>query len=237
MRQLTSVVVRCALVLIFSLPAFAGPFNDIALQGDCPSGVCTGTPIGLTGTPGGFNLNLNIANFGAFGDPAGIFGSLFPSGTYSISNSAPITYSTGGVSCGANCFNLAGSANFTLYNGNGTVALAGILSPLTISQTSGGSGVFNEALAINLTILSGAAGGTLAHEFVGSDGILTLELLFQSTTGLGALTPSQNLFAGVQNGDLSPVNVPLPEPASLTLVGAGLLGFAALCRKKKLFPS
>jgi hypothetical protein len=105
--------------------------------------------------------------------------------------------------------------------------LTGDLWFSSISQTSGGSGILNDQLVINFAV----TGGSLAGAFSNGNGIVTLTIKFTTKQDLATLLKNQVLLAKVVSGAVFPV----PEPASLALLGASLLGLAGVAKKKKLF--
>ena len=107
----------------------------------------------------------------------------------------------------------------------GSDLLTGDLWLSDIVQT-GGSGVFNDQLVINFM----ATGGDLASSF-GNGGIVQLTIKFSTNQDLATILNNQTLLAKVISGAVFPV----PEPGSLPLLGASLLGFAGLVGRKRLF--
>lgn len=222
MRKLALVLLASAALFACVLPAFAGQVNEIVLSG---SG--TSKPVSFHGTGSGhFNVVFNINNLGAFGDPSGVFAGV--AGYYSILNGGATVSSMSPGACGTSgcVFVLTQSAPvaFTLGSSpGGNDLLTGSLELVDIVQT-GSAGVFNDALVINLTV----TGGSLQGLFAGNNGSVQLTIKFSSGQNLVNIAKNQAFLAEVISGAVFPV----PEPGSLTLLGAGLLGFAGLCRKK-----
>jgi len=220
MRRVWLVLLGVVVLLVGAAPAFAGTINEIVLGG-------TGFgPVKFTGDGVGnsFVVNFNIQNVVATG-----FGTLNSSGFYSIVQNGATVHNVPG-NCGTGCFMLSQSGPLAFSYGsapNMNDLLTGDLQLISISQTAMGGGIFNDQLIINLTV----TGGSLQSAFVTGNGIVQLTLKFQTTKSLASLLKSQVLLAKVTSGAVFPV----PEPASLALLGASLLGLAGLTKRKKLF--
>jgi hypothetical protein len=215
MKRTHLVLLAAVLLLVCAAPAFAG--NEIVL------GSSSGNPIKFVGTGGGnFKVNFNIVNLVATG-----FGTLSSSGFYSIVNNGATV--TSGGSCGSGCFMLNQTGPLLFKYGSlpgGSDLLTGNLVLTDLVQT-GGSGVFNDQLVINFT----ATGGDLQSAFGNGTGQLQLTIKFSTNQDLATILNNQTLLAKVISGAVFPV----PEPGSLPLLGASLLGFAGLFGRKRLF--
>lgn len=218
MKKLVLAMLASLVLLLCSAPAFAG--NEIVL------GSSTGAPIKFVGTghPGthDFNVTFNINNLLATG-----FGTLASSGFYSITNSGAILSSNG--SCGSGCFMLGQTAPLKFKYGSTAGAsdlLTGDLFFTDLVQTAMGGGIFNDSLVVNFSV----TGGDLASAFTTGNGIITLQIKFTTNQDLATILNGQTLLAKVVGGAVFPA----PEPASLVLMGAGLVGLASLGRKKLL---
>jgi hypothetical protein len=216
MRKTSLSWVAALVVLACSLPAFAG--SEISLLGSA------GAPIKFTGTGGGaFTVTFNITNLAAFGT-----GSLTSGpGFYSIVNNGATV--TSGASCGSGCFMLNQTGPLSFKYGSTAGAsdlLTGNLFLTDIVQTAMGGGVFNDSLVINFV----ATGGSLQSAFANNNGVVTLQIKFTTTQDLATIMSGKSLMAKVVSGAVFPVS----ENGTLTLMGAGLLGFAFFYKKKGL---
>lgn len=223
MRKPALVLLAFAILFACALPAFAGQVNEIVLSG---SG--SAKPVSFHGTGSGhFNVVFNINSLSAFGD--GVFAGAMPAPSYySILNAGATVSSMSPGACGTTgcVFMLTQSAPVAFTIGSspgGNDLLIGSLQLVDIVQNATG-GIFNDALVINLTV----TGGSLQNLFAGNNGSVQLTIKFSSGQDLTKILKGQTFLAEVISGGVFPV----PEPGSLTLLGAGLLGFAGLCRKK-----
>jgi hypothetical protein len=219
MRRALLWLLGVAILALCSAPAFAGSINDIVLNG---SG--NATPVSFVGTGGGdFDVNFDILNLTAVG-----FGTLHSSGYYSIVNNGAVVMSDG--TCGAGCWLLSQTMPLLFTYGthpNGSNLLTGDLDLVDITQTALKGGIFNDALVVNFT----ATGGSLQNKFRNGQGEIQLTIQFKTSQSLGSLGKNQMQLAKVVSGAVFPVS----EPASLAILGASLLGFVGLGKKKKLF--
>jgi len=197
-------LVAALLLVVCSLPAFAG--DEIDLESS------SGASIKFAGKDAGsLNVTFNTQDLVTTG-----FGTSASSGFYSIVNSgATVARET---SCRSGCYivNQTGAPAFRY----GSTAGAGDLLTknlflVDIAQTDMGGGVFNDSLVINFV----ATGGSLQR---------ALQIKFTTIQDLGTILSNHSVqMARVDSGPAFPV----PEPASLAMMGAGLLGLAGICKK------
>lgn len=186
-----------------------------------------------SGGSGNFTLSLSNLSGSAVGN-----GTLTSVGFYSIlQNGATINGSLSGPCSGSpsSCTFGITQSNDLLFKYGSTAGsgnlLTGDLQLVDLTQTpSTSTGVFNEALTVNLTSLS----GSLASAFSTGNGVVQLTLAFATTANLSTLSSGSVLKARVHSGSVNPLAV--PEPASLGLLGGGLLALGTLLRKKLFAP-
>ena len=153
-------------------------------------------------------------------------------GYYSLGGSPTITFTY----TGNNDWNVTQSAPlsfcFSSATGcGGTVYLEGNLQLVNFAQSSNGvTGTFNGNHAANLTMTS----GSLEDDF-GSNPIVDVVLNFQTSpqspnTLLTTLLNNTNTINGVSisSGQVDPT----PEPATIALVGGGLLAIGTVLRRR-----
>jgi hypothetical protein len=120
---------------------------------------------------------------------------------------------------------VAGTLNLDVMSG-AIDELSGTLNLVDLSQTFN-SGSIDNVLVANLTGLSGA----LASSFGGTGTVqVTIDL-----TGVGFLPTlaAPSSLAPISHGSITPTS-PTPEPASLLLLGSGLLSIGGLLRRRIL---
>jgi hypothetical protein len=228
MKNAALCLLAIVIMALLAYPASAGTIDNadqITLASTISQKVFAFTGDGV----GGFSLNLSGVRGKATGQ-----GTLNSSGLYSIlQNGATVSSNSTCASTASMCtFGLAQVSNVKFNYGstytNGSL-LSGFLQLVSITQTaSTRTGVFNESLVINLTNLS----GTLASKFTTGGGIVQITLDFLTGTKLQSLGLNKQAFAGLHGGTVNPT---IPEPASLALMGGGLLALAGLGMKKNLF--
>ena len=226
-----------SILLLVAAPAFAGQVTLGA----------SGTNGGLANSPtptlhftsnGGGNFTLTISTPASPNTTNGVasdtFGGAVENGYYSIVQTSGSI--TGSFNSGTGLFDITQtpSSNIMFYygdnapGGNDGAFLSGLLQLVSLQQTaSTKSGVFNEALVVNLTSIDPS--GSLMPYFSSGNGLVQLTLHFSSTTNLMTAASGTKLTAYISTGSV----VPAPEPASLVMLGTGLVAIAGLTRKLK----
>jgi len=201
--------------------------TNVGLGGSVSSltftGLGSGTQVGLSlGTLCDASHCPGTGSGSAFGD----------NGSYSITGSPTITLTY----LGNNDWNVTESAPLTFCFSSGTgcggtVFLEGDLQLVSFDQSSNGNtGTFNADHMHNLTL----TGGTLEGVF-GPNPVLDLLLNFQtspesSSSLLTTLLSNTDSIKGVavSSGEVDPT----PEPATIALVGGGLLAIGTVLRRR-----
>lgn len=232
MRRALFVLWAAVIVTLIAAPASA-QFSYIGLAGSAPGSLNFANAGG--GTQAGLSSGFTMTTSNIGGNAYGYGSFVGDNSTYSFSNTT--LASTGAPTCGpAGCtWAVTTTGSPLVFNfGPGGSLLTGTVTLVDLTQTTGGNGVFNDALLVNLTV----TGGSLAGSF-GSDGILQLIVNFKSgmnlqdlgdLTGCGGKACGTTVAGNIGGGSVTP----LPEPNSLALLGGGLLTLGGLARRKLL---
>lgn len=212
MRKLLLLV--CLLAALIALPAAAQ--TQITIDKPLP-----GNPLIFTGDGSG-NVTLTLTNCCTITGTALSTGDLVSQGFYTLdfTGSSPIQL----TSVGGGIFTVTQGGPIAFSYGTlpgGSDLLTGDLQLVSIGQT-GSVGVFNQNLTANLTNL----GGSLASAFGPPGGVFDITIRIASGVDLSTLEGSAT--ANISSGELTPT----PEPASLALLGGGLLSVGGFMRRK-----
>lgn len=147
----------------------------------------------------------------------------------SVTLTGPFSITPGLIpGCGASCYAVGGLGTFTVNGGDPLNTLSGAIDLVNISQGGTAFGT-NYGGVANLTVVT--ATGVFAP--YSTAGIVTTSFQFIGEPNL-LNTMALLGFTEVRGAAYSGVVAPVPEPSSLLLLGAGLMGLAAYGRKKMM---
>jgi len=194
---------------------------------------------GLNGAAGAtpYELYFHINATGTINSWAGCVGSGFCSGSFST-----LSYTMFG--------DVGGSANFGFVGLNPVVAPPGVPVTLATGSLFTGCGLCSNSVTLNFLAAGGviptAASSETFNPAAGQSGffvspLLTLDIedAFTNTTGVSTLISCGAgcfdilINNGGGNADFFRVPTRVPEPSSLILIGSGLIGWAAVSRRRR----
>lgn len=223
MRKKILLTLMCflGLIVINAGSALALTIDYAASVGDGSTSsniVFTGTGDTITFTqPAGGNLNITSVTVGTDGDTVGLQGNIL--GIFTIG--AIIT---------------SGPVQTALVSGTGTFSIVDELAKSFTADltwvdiyTVGASGGLNYGATVNLSNVNYAGANTDLLAFL-SGGSTTLTFQFAVAKSLTLLTTDGNINSTSFSGSLAPV----PLPATVLLMGSGLLGLIGLRNRVKL---
>jgi len=226
-RLLLAGVAACATMAALPQAAVAGPVYSFTVRTANQAGV----QFDATNTAPGFN------SAGAI--------------TATFNYSGPLSFNVGPPQNGNNTGDLnstffgANAAGISGYSGSGTLgspagANFNTLASFLASSGSASGYQYGSLYTVALGVLAAGTRLTITHD----DGVS----VFQGATRIGTTTAgptseitesvvlgatgATTLYYGRQNGAPSVLTVTVPEPASIALFGAGLLGLAAFRRRR-----
>lgn len=168
------------------------------------------------------NGNLNVVNLGSSGRAQSAATSAFNLSSLAGGGGFSFTIIDG----------VAGITDFFAGNGAVNINNVGIIMMDSGSNVTGGSSTTNAAVIDNLL---GAGGGLFSQ----SNGYGWVSSLLPNLTIVGGGGSGANLtaagnaaFPGLTNADLTGGPSAVPVPATLALMGLGLVGFAAVSRRR-----
>jgi hypothetical protein len=193
-----------------------GSSNAVTFTGGETSGTWT-LSLGTTGTLSGTGSGSGILNFS----------SLYPnSAPYSITQPTGTTVT--GTKTGANTWSITQNNPLLFSLGTGGSLLTGNLELVNLAIT-GKTGQFDTTLVVDLTNLS----GSLASLITSAGGEAQLTIRYSGSgdflTALESLGSGQTLSTALDGGKIC-AN---PEPASMFLVGTGLVMLGGLVHRRR----